>query len=80
MDLTESDHPPPCESYLQPPYIPPRPSNVLCLSCYGQSTVVSNVDVEGFVLNVDGGSMQELDYNEVRITELRINTQGESAS
>jgi hypothetical protein len=48
--------------------------------CYGRSTVVSDVDVEGFVLNVDGRSVQELDYNKVRITEQWINTQGESAS
>jgi hypothetical protein len=39
--------------------------------CYGRSTVVSDVDVEGFVLNVDSGSRQELDYIEVRITEQR---------
>jgi hypothetical protein len=39
--------------------------------CYGQSTVVSDLDVEGFVLNVDGGSRQELDYIEVRTTEQR---------
>jgi hypothetical protein len=31
--------------------------------CYGRSTVVSNVDNGGVVLNVDGRSMQELDYN-----------------
>jgi hypothetical protein len=31
--------------------------------CYGQSTVMSNVDDGGVVLNVDGGSRQELDYN-----------------
>jgi hypothetical protein len=41
---------------------------------------VSDVDDGGVVLNVDGGSRQELDYNGVRITERWINTQGESAS
>jgi hypothetical protein len=40
-------------------------------NCYGRSTVVSDVDVEGVVLNVDGGSRQELDYVEVRTTEQR---------
>jgi hypothetical protein len=32
---------------------------------------VSDVDVEGVVLNVDGGSRQELDYVEVHTTEQR---------
>jgi hypothetical protein len=32
---------------------------------------VSDVDVEGFVLNVDGGVVQELDYVEVRTMEQR---------
>jgi hypothetical protein len=45
--------------------------------CYGRSTVVSDVDNGVFVLNVDGGRMQELDYVEVRTTERLINTQGE---
>jgi hypothetical protein len=40
-------------------------------TCYGQSTVVSDLDVGGFVLNVDGGSRQDLDYVEVRTTEQR---------
>jgi hypothetical protein len=44
--------------------------------CYGRSTIVSDVDVEGFVLNVDGGSVQELDYDKVCTTERWINTQG----
>jgi hypothetical protein len=41
------------------------------MHCYGQSTVVSSVDDGGVVLNVDGGSVQELDYVEVRTTEQR---------
>jgi hypothetical protein len=42
---------------------------------------VSDVDIEGFVLNVDGGRMQELDYIGVRIMELRDkHTRGERKS
>jgi hypothetical protein len=38
------------------------------------------MDGVGFALNVDGGSVQELDYNEVCTTEQWMNTQGEIAS
>jgi hypothetical protein len=48
--------------------------------CYGRSTIVSDMDGVGVALNVDGGSVQELDYDEVRTTEQWINTQGEIAS
>jgi hypothetical protein len=40
-------------------------------TCYSRLTVVSDLDIGGFVLNVDGGSRQELDYIEVRTTEQR---------
>jgi hypothetical protein len=39
--------------------------------CYGRSTVVSDMDDGGVVLNVDGRSRQELDYVEVCTTEQR---------
>jgi hypothetical protein len=41
--------------------------------CYGRLAVVSDVDGGGVVLNVDGGSRQDLDYIGVRITEQRDN-------
>jgi hypothetical protein len=48
---------------------------IICLEswieCYGQLTVVSNVDGEGFVLNVDGRKVQDLDYIEARMSRLR---------
>jgi hypothetical protein len=40
-------------------------------ACYGRLTVVSDLDVGGVVLNVDGGSRQDLGYIEVRTTEQR---------
>jgi hypothetical protein len=39
--------------------------------CYGRWTIVSDVDGEGFALNVDGRKVQDLDYIEVRTTEPR---------
>jgi hypothetical protein len=48
---------------------------IICLEswieCYGRLTVVSDVDGEGFVLNVDGGKVQDLDYIEARMSRLR---------
>jgi hypothetical protein len=38
---------------------------------------MSDVDNEGFALNVDGGNVQDLDYIKVHITEQRdIHTRG----
>jgi hypothetical protein len=37
--------------------------------CYGRLAIVSDVDSEGFVLNVDGGKVQDLDYIKVRTME-----------
>jgi hypothetical protein len=41
--------------------------------CYGRLAVVSDVDDEGFVLNVDGGNVRDLDYIGVCITEQCVN-------
>jgi hypothetical protein len=42
------------------------------LQCYGRLAVVSDVDNEGFVLNVDGRMVQDLDYIGVHITEQSV--------
>jgi hypothetical protein len=39
---------------------------------------LSDVDERGFVLNVDGGNVQELGYVEAHTMEQWMNTQGES--
>jgi hypothetical protein len=42
----------------------------ICIhGCYSRLAVMSDVDDGGFVLNVNGGKMQDLDYVEVHTME-----------